>query len=226
MTTTAERVSAVRDRIAATCRRCGRDPAGVRLIGAVKGRAPSDVMALIAAGVTELGGNYVQETHAQRAALGAAGDGVRWHLIGHLQRNKAKAALAGFHVIHTIDSPALAMTLHDQLSGACRRDPLDVLIEVNIAGEAAKSGIAPDAAPALVEAVRRLPGLRLLGFMTMAPVAQRAEEARPHFRRLRALRDAIDPALTELSMGMTDDFEAAIEEGATMVRIGRALFEG
>ena len=245
-----ERVAAVRARIAAACRRCGRDPQGVRLIGVTKGRAPAQVAALVEAGVRDLGENYLQETLVKHAALAADPRDLRWHFIGHLQRNKAKAAVGIVDVVHGVDSSALATALDRHATAA----PLDVLIQVNLSSEPTKSGVAPGEAPALVEHVRRLPHLRLLGFMTMAPPPARGlqsrpsddasdrpsvsragggvaplgapgEAARPYFQQLRALRDAIDPSLAELSMGMSDDFEAAIEEGATMVRIGRALFE-
>ena len=213
-------VQAVRARIADACRRCGRSPERVRLIGVVKGRTVAQVAALLAAGVHDVGGNYLQEAQAQRAAVGAA-PSVRWHGIGHLQRNKARAAVALFDVIHSVDSEPLAIALDRHVNTP---HPLDVLVQVNVSGEATKSGVSPAEVLALVGAVRRLPHLRLLGFMTMAPLADDPEEARPHFRQLRQLRDAIDPTLTELSMGMSDDFAVAIEEGATMVRIGRALF--
>ena len=214
-------VQAARARIGDACRRCGRLPERVRLIGVAKGRTMAQVAALIAAGVNDVGGNYLQETQEQRAAVGAA-PSVRWHGIGHLQRNKARAAVALFDVIQSVDSAALAVALDRHVSTP---HPLGVLMQVNVSGEATKSGVSPAEVPALVDAVRHLPHLRLLGFMTMAPLAADPEEARPHFRQLRHLRDAIDPAMTELSMGMSDDFEVAIEEGATMVRIGRALFD-
>ena len=215
-------VQAVRARIAGACRRCGRPPERVRLIGVTKGRTAAQVDALLAAGVTEIGENYLQEAQEKRAALAAQHPTARWHLIGHLQRNKARAAVAAFETIHSVDSEALAVVL-DRHAGL-QHHPLDVLIQINVSGATTKSGVPPQAAPALVTAVRRLPHLRLLGFMTMAPAVAKPDEARPSFRQLRQLRDAIDPTLTELSMGMSDDFEVAIEEGATMVRIGRALF--
>ncbi len=257
-----ERVQTVRARIVAACRRCGRDPHSVRLIGVTKGRSSEQVAALLAAGVAELGENYIQEARVKRTQLNASVQRstpsvqqIRWHLIGHLQRNKATAAVELFDVIHSVDSPTLATALDRQIAANPGRSgqPLDVLIQINVSGEAAKSGVTPEDAPALVQTVRGLPQLRLLGFMTMAPppavapTARRpegrpppsaetadgrvapavvnAEMARPYFRQLRQLRDAINPRLTELSMGMSDDFEVAIEEGATMVRIGRALFE-
>ena len=212
----------MRARIAAACRRCGRPPESVRLIGVTKGRTAAQAAALVAAGVTDLGENYLQEAQEKRAAIGVA-PSVHWHCIGHLQRNKARAAVAAFETIHGVDSEALAVALDRHAAPQGR--PLDVLIQVNVSGEATKSGVSPQAAPALVASVRRLPHLRLRGFMTMAPAVTDPELARPSFRTLRQLRDGIDPALTELSMGMSDDFETAIEEGATMVRIGRALFE-
>ena len=240
----------MRARIAAACRRCGRPPESVRLIGVTKRRTAAQAAALAAAGVTDLGENYLQEAQEKRAAIGVA-PSVHWHCIGHLQRNKARAAVAAFETIHSVDSEALAVALDRHATPQGR--PLDVLIQVNVSGEATKSGVSPQAAPALVASVRRLPHLRLRWFMTMAPppacgllrrpsdgtsdrslaghagggvapIDMPGDAARFCFRQLRQLRDAIDPALTELSMGMSDDFETAIEEGATMVRIGRALF--
>ncbi len=236
-------VRAVRARIADACRRCGRPDEHVRLIAVTKGRSVEQVAEALAAGVTDIGENYVQEARAKQEALGSrlkahnvdlqppafSLEQIRWHGIGHLQRNKARAALTCFDCIHTVDSVALADILQQQLDGAPGGSPQtrEVLIQVNVSGEATKSGIGSSEAPALVDAVRRLPRLRLTGFMTIGPTPSAlGVGARACFERLRVLRDAIDPTLTELSMGMTDDFEAAIAEGATMIRIGRALFEG
>jgi pyridoxal phosphate enzyme (YggS family) len=140
-----------------------------------------------------------------------------WHLVGHLQTNKAKAAADLFDILHAVDSNRIA----EEVSARATR-PVDVLIEVNVSGEDSKFGVAPDTADALASYVGTLPNLRLLGLMTVAPQVDHPEDVRPVFRRLRELRDAL--GLRELSMGMTDDFEVAIEEGATMVRVGRAIF--
>jgi len=208
-------LAAVRARIAAAAARAGRDAAAVRLVAVSKTQPAERVRAAVAAGVRDIGENYVQEAATKRAAVG--GD-VRWHLIGHLQRNKAARALELFDLIHSVDSVALAEALARH--AAARGAPARALVEVNVGGEASKSGVAPEALPALLERLRD-PSLVIEGLMAVPPPGS-PDEVRDHFRRLRALRDAA--GLRELSMGMTDDFEVAIEEGATMVRIGRAIF--
>ena len=211
----ASNLAAVRARIAAAAARAGRDAAAVRLVAVSKTQPAERVRAAVAAGVRDIGENYVQEAATKRAAVG--GD-VRWHLIGHLQRNKAARALELFDLIHSVDSVALAEALARH--AAARGAPARALVEVNVGGEASKSGVAPEALPALLERLRD-PSLVIEGLMAVPPPGS-PDEVRDHFRRLRALRDAA--GLRELSMGMTDDFEVAIEEGATMVRIGRAIF--
>ena len=215
MTDVAGNLAAVRARIAAAAARAGRDAAAVRLVAVSKTQPAERVRAAVAAGVRDIGENYVQEAATKRAAVG--GD-VRWHLIGHLQRNKAARALELFDLIHSVDSVALAEALARH--AAARGAPARALVEVNVGGEASKSGVAPEALPALLERLRD-PSLVIEGLMAVPPPGS-PDEVRDHFRRLRALRDAA--GLRELSMGMTDDFEVAIEEGATMVRIGRAIF--
>jgi hypothetical protein len=211
----AANIAAVRTRIAAAAARAGRDPADVRLIAVSKTKPVEMIRSAIAAGVRDIGENYVQEAIAKRAA---AGQGAAWHLIGPLQRNKAGRALETFDLIHTVDSVALgaALARHAGARGGKAR----VLVEVNVGGEATKHGVAPDELPELLERLRD-PSLSVEGLMTIPPPGS-AETARQCFRRLRALRDAA--RLRELSMGMSDDFEIAIEEGATMVRVGRAIF--
>jgi hypothetical protein len=211
----AANIAAVRARIAAAAARADRDAASVRLIAVAKTKPAEAVRAAVAAGVRDIGENYVQEALAKRAAVGGA---VRWHLIGHLQRNKAARALEIFDLIHSVDNAALgaALARHAAARGMRAR----VLVEVNVGGEASKSGVPPAALPALLERLRD-PQLSVEGLMTVPPPGP-PEDVRRHFRRLRALRDAA--GLRELSMGMTDDFEVAVEEGATMVRIGRAIF--
>ncbi|MBX3026454.1 YggS family pyridoxal phosphate-dependent enzyme [bacterium] len=215
MSDIAANVRAVRARIARAAERAGRDPASVRLIAVSKTKPAAAVRAAIAAGVTDIGENYVQEAEAKRAAVG---DGAAWHLIGHLQRNKAGRAAALFDCIHTVDSAALGAALSRQAQALGRT--VRLLVEVRLGGEATKSGVEPAAVPALLDALR-LPGLAVEGLMSVPPPGD-PEQARPHFRALRALRDRL--ALRELSMGMSEDFEVAIEEGATLVRVGRAIF--
>ena len=218
MTDIGGNVAHVRARITAACERAGRDPAGVTLIAVTKTHSAEAVAAAYTAGVRDFGENRVQEAGQKVAAardLGVAD--ATWHLIGNLQRNKAAAAARLFDAIHSVDSERLALAISDRAERSVR-----VFIEVNVAGEASKHGVAPDGAAMLAERVGTMPHLDLVGLMTVAPVAVSPEEARPVFRRLRELRDAI--GLPELSMGMTGDFEVAIEEGATVVRVGRAIF--
>lgn len=210
----AANLATVRARIARAATRAGRDPAAVRLIAVTKTKPAALVRAALEAGVTDIGENYVQEAIDKRAAVGAG----CWHLIGHLQRNKAARAVETFDCIQTIDSPALAATVARHAAAAGRT--MRVLVEVKLGGEASKSGVAPDDLPALLAALR-VPQLAVEGLMTVPPAGE-PETARPHFRALRELSERA--GLRELSMGMTDDFEVAIEEGATMVRIGRAIF--
>ncbi|HTQ23596.1 MAG TPA: YggS family pyridoxal phosphate-dependent enzyme [Candidatus Binataceae bacterium] len=217
----ATRIAAVRERIARAAGRAGRDPEAVRLVLATKTQPPEALRAAYAAGAREFGENYVQEAAAKQDLL-AELDDLRWHLIGHLQTNKAREAANRFALIHGLDTARLARALARARPAA--RVP--VLIEVNLGGEASKSGVAPDAAERLVEDARAT--VEILGLMTIPPPAPDAERSREHFAALRAMRDrlaaATGLALSELSMGMTDDFEVAIEEGATIVRVGRAIF--
>lgn len=211
-----ERVERVRGRIEAACRRAGRSPSEVTLIAVSKGFGPAAVRAAVAAGVAHIGENRVQEAQQKRADLGPT-PGVTWHMVGHLQTNKVRAALATFDVIHSLDSLRLAEAI---ASRATRRVP--VFIEVNVAGEATKGGFPLERLAETVETIRQMPDLEVLGLMTVAPLSRRAEDARPVFRALRQRAESL--GLAGLSMGMTDDFEVAIEEGATHVRIGRAVF--
>jgi pyridoxal phosphate enzyme (YggS family) len=217
----ADNVAALRARIEAAAARAGRDPAGVTLIGASavsKGVSDAAVLEALDAGVSNFGENWLQEAEERLERLAARLAGrVTWHFIGHLQRNKAAGVLRAFDIIHSVDSLKLAERLSDRA-----QKPARILLEVNVVGEASKYGFAPSEVAAAVNAIGRLPNLDLAGLMTMAPQVADMEETRPVFRTLRELREA--NGLAELSMGMTEDFEVAIEEGATMVRIGRALF--
>jgi pyridoxal phosphate enzyme (YggS family) len=214
-TTIAGNVAAVRARIAAACERAGRDPASVVLVAVTKTVPAALVVEALAAGISDLGENYVQEGAAKRAAV--EGRTAVWHLIGHLQTNKVRAALQAFDIIQAVDSLRLAQAISRQAS-----QPVPVFLEVNAAGEATKFGFALAEVGAAVTAVSRLPNIDLRGLMTVAPATAEPESLRPLFRSLRQLAAA--NGLQELSMGMTGDFEVAIEEGATMVRIGRAIF--
>jgi PLP dependent protein len=212
----AARIGRIRERIARAAERAGRDPGTVRLIGAAKTMPAAVVRAAIAAGLTDIGENYVQEAEAVRAETEMA---ARWHLIGHLQRNKAARAASLFDVVQTVDRLSLGSALSRH--AAALGKVLPILVEVNLGGEASKSGVAPAQLAELVGELRRQPALRVDGLMAIPPPGDEGE-ARRHFRRLRELRD--DNELDDLSMGMSDDFELAVEEGATMVRVGRAIF--
>lgn len=236
MTGVAANVARVRERIAAAARRSGRRPEEITLVAVTKAVDPARIHEAVASGVTDLGENRVQEAVPKVAALAAAWDAtgsprVRWHMVGHLQRNKVRQALSIFTVIHSLDSAPLAASLNRQIVAQVspQRRPLDVLVQVNVASEPQKFGVSPDALPALLRQIVELPGLRVVGLMTIAPLVDNPEKARPIFHRLRLLRDQLSrlrvgESLTQLSMGMSDDFEVAVEEGATMVRIGRAIF--
>jgi pyridoxal phosphate enzyme (YggS family) len=218
-----ERIAAARARIAAAAERGGRDPAAVLLVPVTKAFAADVARAAYDLGCRDLGENRVQEAAAKAAEL--PGD-VRWHLIGHLQTNKVSRAAPLFSVVHSVDSERVAAALAERRPDGLA--PLDVLVEVELTGIAGHTGTPVDQLGAVVEAVRGLPRLRLCGLMTMAPRVRSPELARPTFVRLRRLRDEVQERvgapLPELSMGMSDDFEVAVEEGATIVRLGRTLF--
>lgn len=215
----------LRRQVARAARQAGRDPREIRIVAVSKTKPVELIEAAIRAGVTDVGESYLQEAAPKILRIGA---GVTWHMIGHLQRNKAARAVELFKLIHTVDSVSLGEALARQ--GERRGEPARVLIEVNIGGEASKHGVEPGRAEPLLEALGRQSALVIDGLMTVPPPAAAAEAARPYFRGLCQLRDRLrqnapeNAPLRELSMGMSDDFEAAIEEGATMVRIGRAIF--
>lgn len=215
METLAQRLAGVRRRIAAAAARAHRDPARIMLLAVTKVFPAQVICDAYALGLREFGENYVQEFETKLPEVSGL-TGARFHLIGHLQSNKSARAAEIFQCIQTVDSPKLARRLNE--TGR----PLDVLLEVKLSPEQAKAGAAPADLPALVAAVRECPNLRLLGLMTMPPWSADQEQSRPYFRRLREL--AAGHHLEHLSMGMSHDLEAAIEEGATIVRVGTALF--
>ncbi|NOT32711.1 MAG: YggS family pyridoxal phosphate-dependent enzyme [Candidatus Eisenbacteria bacterium] len=221
-----ERLAEIRARIAASAARSGRPASAVTLIGASKQVAPEQLSEALAAGLGDLGENRVQEALAKFELLGRVG--IQWHLIGPLQRNKIGRALAVFDRLHGVDDLELARAIATRAEAAGRR--IAVLIEVNVSGEAGKHGVAPAELESVLEQAAGWPALALDGLMTLARPVERAEDARRDFVRLRELRDRSEErlgiALPQLSMGMSGDFEVAIEEGATMVRIGTALFGG
>ncbi len=215
------RLDEVRGRIDAAARRAVRDPASIRLVVASKTQPPEAIRAAWNAGARDFGENYVREAISKRDALPDL-HGIRWHLIGHLQTNKAKLAAKTFALIHSLDSARLA----DALAHAQSTTRVRALIEVNLAGEKSKTGADPDEVASILDAARDK--LEIEGLMTIPPQSATPELARPYFAQLRAMREQLaiqsGLALSELSMGMTEDFEIAIEEGATIVRVGRAIF--
>jgi pyridoxal phosphate enzyme (YggS family) len=222
----AERLAGVRARIAGAAARSGRDAATVRLVAVSKTYGADRVAAAIAAGQRDFGENKVQEGLQK---IGAVADStIRWHLIGHLQTNKARKAAEGFDWIHAVDSVELLQKIDAAAAGAGRTPRL--LIQVDLAGEATKYGARPAEVPAIVAAGGRCVAAELAGLMLLPPAVEDPEAARSWFRQLRALRDELVTAgapprsLSELSMGMSHDFEVAVEEGATIVRVGSAIF--
>jgi len=225
----------IRDRIAAACGRVGRDPASVMLVAVTKTVELSVIRRLVALGQRDLGENRVQQLtdRAEQAAAwkdNPADGGPRWHMIGHLQRNKVRALLPWLHWLHSLDSLRLAEELNNQAARIERK--VDAFLEVNASGEKTKTGVAVGAVTHLIEQVRTLPHIRIIGLMTMAPLVADPQTVRPYFVRTRELFEEIrggqlaGPDFKHLSMGMSNDFEVAIEEGATLVRVGTALFEG
>jgi len=215
-----ENLGEINARIAAAAERVARDPSAVKLIPVSKTHPVSVLREAVRAGVRVFGENKVQEAESKIDELGR--DGIEWHLIGHLQSNKARKAVKLFDVIQSLDSLELAERL-ERICAEEGREKLSVLIEVDLAGESTKSGIKEDDLPALVEYLKTCRHLRPDGLMIVPPYFEEAEKARPFFRRLREIRDKLLPG-GELSMGMSHDFETAIEEGATIVRVGTAIF--
>lgn len=231
----ADNLTRVREQIAAACARVGRDPAEVTLVAVSKTHPPAAVLEAVAAGVQHFGENRVEESAAKIPAV-QTDQPLVWHMIGHIQSRKAKEIPPLFQVVHSVDTVKLAEKLSRLMVE--RGGKLDVLLEVNISGEASKAGFAafgwqrdPARRDTLWQDVRQiaaLPGLNLRGLMTMAPIVEQMEQVRPVFADLATLRvalaESLQHSLPDLSMGMTDDYPIAIEEGATLVRIGRAIF--
>jgi pyridoxal phosphate enzyme (YggS family) len=222
------RLEEVRERIGRRAASAGRASEDITLIAVSKTHPPELLWQAIEAGVRDLGENRIQEADAKINEMGKP-NGTRWHLIGHLQANKARRAVALFDVIHSLDSVALALRL-ERLCAQQERAELPVLIQVDLSGEETKSGAGEEELPELAAAIVACERLRLSGLMTLPPFFEDAERVRPYFRRLRELRDrlhqqkAFGEGRGELSMGMSHDYEVAIEEGATMVRVGTAIF--
>ena len=215
--TIAERLEQVNARIAAACRRSGRSPEEVTLIGVTKGVPRDAIREAVRAGIGNLGENRLQEAQAKRDALADLPKGVVWHMIGHLQSNKAKTATDLFAIIHSVDSLHLAEVISRRAS-----KPLSIFLEVNVSGESSKNGLKLDDVSPTYDRISSLPNLAVIGLMTVAPQVSDVEDVRPVFRTLR--ESGAKLGLNGLSMGMSDDFEIAIQEGATHLRIGRAIF--
>jgi pyridoxal phosphate enzyme (YggS family) len=213
----ADNVARVRERLARAAQRAGRRVDDVLLIGVSKTVDVERIRAAVSAGITALGENRVQEAKAKIAALGRP---AAWHLIGHLQTNKVKDALELFDLVHSLDRLELARELERRAAGHGR--VVEALLQVNVAAEASKGGVGPDAVAEALDVMGKLAHIRVRGLMTIPPEVERPDESRPWFRRLRELAER--HGLPELSMGMSGDFEVAVEEGATMVRVGTAIF--
>lgn len=224
MSQIAERMQAVRERIAAAAKASGRQPDEVRLLAVSKTFPATDIALAVAAGQNAFGENYVQEALAKISSLCHLAQ-IEWHLIGPLQSNKTAAVAANFAWVHSVDREKIAARL--SAARPATSPPLSVCVQVNISGEATKSGVAPDEAVALAASVAAMPGLRLRGLMGIAELGMQSGIPRQQFRLLRSLRDELRSRgieLDTLSMGMSADLEAAIAEGSTMVRIGSAIF--
>jgi pyridoxal phosphate enzyme (YggS family) len=224
-TNIAANIDKIRQRIAVAAARCNRAPDSIKLLAVSKTVSPFAVEQAIAAGITAFGENYVQEAKEKIAAVKKP---VEWHMIGHLQTNKAKYVVNLFDYIHSVDRMELAKEINKRASLINKK--VNVLIEINVSGEKTKSGVTADHAVNLIKEVSVLKNISVRGLMTMAPYSDNPENSRPYFSELRNLQQNIinegipGIQMNELSMGMTDDFEIAIEEGATIVRIGRAIF--
>jgi PLP dependent protein len=219
----AQNVENIRRQIASNCRNVGRSPEEVTLVAVSKTVEVDIIRDAVRAGCTDLGENYIQELREKRELL--LDEPIRWHYIGHLQTNKIKYIIDWVHMIQAVDSLHLGQELSHEAGKSNRT--VDVLVEVNTSGESTKFGVSPDSAVAFVKQLRTIPRLNIKGLMTMGPFLPDPEDSRPAFRTLRKLRtvlqnDGVD--MPVLSMGMTNDFKVAIEEGATMVRIGTAIF--
>jgi pyridoxal phosphate enzyme (YggS family) len=223
-----EKIEAVRKRIKEAASRAGRDASDIVLLCVAKEASLDDATKAVDAGIADIGENRVKDAIAKYEILSKKA-AVRWHFIGHLQTNKVKKAVKLFDLIHSIDSLHLAEEIQNQAEKIGKLQ--SVLIEVNVSGEATKYGMPPEKIEGLIKAIGGMKNLMLLGLMTMAPYTANPEDSRPHFRRLKELRDSLSSYNCEnidmrhLSMGMSGDFEVAVEEGADIVRIGSAIFK-
>ncbi len=219
-----DNVARVRERIAKVCSRVNRDSFEVKIVAVSKGRGVRDIKEAVSSGLTDIGENRIQEALGKYNTLGneSFGSSIKWHMIGHLQTNKVKDAVKIFDLIHSVDSLALAQEIDKR---AARINKIqNILIEIKTSPEATKFGLDPDKAIETIKDISKLQNIEIKGLMTVAPLVSQPEEARPYFKKLRQLRESINISY-KLSMGMTDDFEVALEEGADIIRLGRGIFE-
>jgi len=220
----------IKERIAQVCSKVKRDPYEINVVAVAKGRTVDEIKEVLDAGIKDIGENKVQEALLKYPQL--TQQSIRWHMVGHLQTNKVKDALKMSDLIHSVDSSGLAQEIDKQAAKINKIQ--DILLEVNVSGEATKFGLKPEATIEIIQEIGKFKNINIRGLMTIAPLVDNPEESRPYFRKLRDLRNRINELnrqnrlneLNILSMGMTDDFEVAIEEGADIVRLGRAIFVG
>ena len=220
-----ENLKQLRERINSACKKVGREPEEIVLVCVTKTVKIEEIKKLIDLGISDIGESYIQDALDKFKQLNELGleDRINWHMMGHLQKNKAKYAVRLFSLIHSVDSFNLAIEL-DRCAQRIGK-VVDILVQVNTSGESSKFGVSPQELRDLVNNISNLDNLRIKGLMTIAPFSDNPEASRPFFRKLRLLKEKLNnPLLSTLSMGMTQDFEVAIEEGANMLRIGRAIF--
>jgi PLP dependent protein len=224
-----QNLSLVQERIGNSAKRAGRDPSKIRLIAVTKQANLAQIKDAVLAGVAHVGENRIGDALLKYNALGKLAKSIKWHMIGHLQTNKVKKCLQIFDTIHSLDSISLAKEVDKQAK--CQGKRIDCFVEVNVSSEASKYGISYGSAGDFIEQVSGFTSIRIIGLMTMAPIVKDPEDARPYFKKLCLLRDNLNQScpeyldIKELSMGMTQDFEVAIEEGATFIRVGTAIFQ-
>ncbi|MFH1640772.1 MAG: YggS family pyridoxal phosphate-dependent enzyme [Candidatus Omnitrophota bacterium] len=228
-----ENITQIKELISLVCSRIDKDPEAITIVAISKGRAIDQIGQVLESGIINIGENRVQEAivkYNELQALNSRFPTIKWHMVGNLQTNKVKEAVRIFDLIHSVDSLRLAKEI-DKYAGRMNKTQ-DILVEVNTSGEASKSGLKPDEAISVIKEIARLENLNIKGLMTIAPIVENPEKARPYFRCLKELNDEINnlqPAICRLqvlSMGMTDDYLVAIQEGSNMVRLGRVIFEG
>ena len=219
----AENIQRVRERIDAACSKIKRDPGKITLVCVAKGRSLAEIEEAVSSGLKDIAENRVQEALLKYNDMPQAACGMlKWHMVGHLQSNKAKYAVKIFDLIHSVDSIGIAQEINKQAAKINKVQ--DVLLEVKTSPESTKFGFAPEEIPDACAKMFKLSNIKIMGLMTIAPFADNAGQAKPYFSRLRQLRDRFNPEWL-LSMGMSDDFEAALEEGADIIRLGRAIFQ-